>query len=472
MKLRSLVGSILAGVMLAGCGGGAADDFDLVIASGRVIDPESGLDGVRSVGIRDGRIAAIVEGRLTGERTIDATGHVVSPGFIDLHEHGQSEEAYSYMVRDGVTTALELEVGTPDIQGFYSDREGGQIVNYGVSIGHIGVRMELLGDPGEGIVPAGVGGSGGMTEEQLDEMERRIRVGLDQGAVAAGFGTAYTPGAEMSEIERMFGVAAEYGTTVHVHIRGGIAGFDSTVAAARRTGVPLHIVHINSSAGEDIDDFLEGVQVAVDAGQDVTTETYPYGAGMTEIQSALFDDWKTWPEEQFGAHQLVSTGERATRKTFAQAREEGGAVIIHGRTEEMTRKAVASPLTMIASDGFMVNGRGHPRTSGSYAKVLGRYVREEGLMSLTEAIRKMTIDPAVRLEARVPSMAHKGRIQVGADADITIFDPDTVIDHSTYLDATIPSGGIPWVIIAGEVVVDAGEVTARRPGRAVRAGGR
>lgn len=466
---QSLASLALAGVMVVGCSADSAEDFDLVISNGRVIDPESGLDGVRSVGIRDGRIAAIVEGVLTGARTIDATGHVVSPGFIDLHEHGQSEEAYSFMVRDGVTTALELEVGTPDIVGFYAEREGGQIVNYGASIGHIGVRMELLGDPGEGILPAGIGGSGSISAEQLDEMERRLREGLDQGAVAVGFGSAYTPGADMSEIERMFGVAAEYGTSAHIHMRGGIAGFDSTVAAARRSGVSLHFVHINSSAGEDIDAFLEGVQAAVDGGQDVTTETYPYGAGMTEIQSALFDDWESWPEERFGLHQLVSTGERTTRATFAKAREEGGTVIIHGRSEEMTRKAVASPLTMIASDGFIVGGRGHPRTSGSFAKVLGRYVREEGILSLPEAIRKMTIEPARRLEATVPAMANKGRLQVGADADVTIFDPATVIDHATYMDATIPSDGIPWVIIAGEVVVDEGAVTSARPGRGVRA---
>lgn len=457
MKLSDAVGLMVAGMMLTACGGDLDDDFDLVIVNGRVIDPESGLDGVRSIGIRDGRIAAIVEGELTGERTIDAAGHVVSPGFIDLHEHGQSEEAYSYMVRDGVTTALELEVGTPDVEGFYAERDGGQIVNYGASVGHVGIRMDLLGDPG------------GITAEQLDEMERRIRQGLDQGAVAVGFLTAYTPGADMSEIERMFGVAGEYGATVHIHMRGGVAGLDSTITAARRAGAPLHFVHINSSAGTDIDAFLSGVQAAVDAGQDVTTETYPYGAGMREIQSALFDDWESWPEERFGLHQLVSTGERTTRETFARAREEGGAVIIHGRTEEMTRTAVASPLTMIASDGFIVDGRGHPRTSGSYSKVLGRYVREEGLISLPEAIRKMTIAPALRLEPRVPSMANKGRIRVGADADITIFDPETVIDHSTYMDATIPAEGIPWVIIGGEVVVDGGEVTDARPGRAVRA---
>jgi dihydroorotase len=190
---------------------------------------------------------------------------------------------------------------------------------------------------------------------------------------------------------------------------------------------------------------------------------------MTSIQSALFDDWKTWPDARYGQHQLVSTGERLTRKTFEEARAKGGTVIIHGRSEEQTRAAIVSPLTMIASDGFIENGRGHPRTSGTYAKVLGRYVRDEKGLSLTDAVRKMTLDPAKRLEARVPMMAAKGRIKVGADADLTIFDPATVIDKSTYEDATIPSTGIPYVIVAGQVVVDGGQVTAARPGRAIRA---
>ena len=468
MRTSKLLAPLLAVSVLTGCSPETAEVFDLVIANGRVIDPESGLDAVRTLGIRDGRIAAIVEGELTGARTIDATGHVVSPGFVDLHEHGQSEEAYALMVRDGVTTALELEVGTPDVGAWYAAREGGQIVNYGVSVGHIGVRMAILEDPSEGILPSGIGGSGSLTAEQLDEMERRIREGIDQGAVAVGFGSAYTPGADMAEIERMFGVAAESGTGVHIHMRGGLAGLDSTLVAARRTGAPLHIVHINSSGEAEIDAFLAAVQAARDAGQDVTTETYPYGAGMTEVQSALFDDWESWPDELFGIHQLVSTGERLTRETFAQAREEGGTVIIHSRTEEMTRKAVASPLTMIASDGFIEDGRGHPRTSGSYSKVLGRYVRDEGLLSLPEAMRKMTIEPARRLEARVPSMANKGRIRVGADADLTVFDPATVIDRATYEDATIPAQGIPYVIVGGEVVVDGGAVTDARPGQAVR----
>jgi dihydroorotase len=252
-------------------------------------------------------------------------------------------------------------------------------------------------------------------------------------------------------------------------MRGGVAGLDSTIAAAKAAGAKLHFVHINSSADTLLPAFLDHVKAARDAGQDVTTEAYPYGAGMTEITSALFDDWRTWPDARFQLHQLVSTGQRLTRKTFGEARAKGGTVIIHGRSEEQTRMAVLSPLTMIASDGYIENGRGHPRTSGSYAKVLGKYVREAKALPLMDALRKMTVMPAQRLEARVPSMAQKGRVRIGADADLTIFDPVTVADRSTYEDATIPSAGIPYVIVGGQVVVDGGKLTAARPGRAIRA---
>jgi dihydroorotase len=300
-------------------------------------------------------------------------------------------------------------------------------------------------------------------------MELILREGLAQGAVAMGFGSAYTPGATMAEIERMFRVAAQGGVSAHIHMRGGLAGLRETIKAAAAAGARLHIVHVNSSAGNQIDGFLAAIQAARDAGQDVTTEAYPYGAGMTEIESALFDDWATYSDERLAQHQLVSTGERLTRKTFAQARKKGGTVIIHGRSEQQTRTAIASPLAMIASDGFIENGRGHPRTSGTYAKVLGRYVRDEQVVTLMDALRRMTLEPARRLERRTPAMAKKGRVSVGADADLTIFDPATVIDRATYEDASIPSAGIPYVVVGGQVVVDRGQVTKARPGRAVRA---
>lgn len=446
-----------------------APRYDLVIANGRVMDPESGLDAVRHVGVRGGTIEAISETPLLGARVIDAARHVVAPGFVDLHEHGQQEESYRMMVRDGVTSAFELEVGTGDVAAWYAARESGQLVNHGVSVGHIPARMKVLGDPGTGLLPAGIGGSGAANEAQLRAIEAILREGLAQGAVAVGFGSAYTPGATMQEIERMFRVAAEAGATVHIHMRGGLAGLRETIAAAAAARVSLHVVHVNSSAGDQLAGFLAAIQATRDAGQDVTTEAYPYGAGMTEIQSALFDDWESWPEERFAQHQLVSTGERLTRTTFAQARKTGGTVIIHDRPEQQTRAAIASPLPMIASDGFIENGRGHPRTSGTYAKVLGRYVREQGAVTLMDALRRMTLEPARRLERRVPAMARKGRVRVGADADLTVFDPATVIDRATYEDASIPSAGIPYVVVGGQLVVDAGQLTSARPGRAVRA---
>jgi N-acyl-D-aspartate/D-glutamate deacylase len=373
------------------------------------------------------------------------------------------------MVRDGVTSAFELEVGTGDVAAWYAARAPGQIVNYGVSIGHIPARMKVLGDPGKGLLPAGIGGSGTASEAHLAALETILREGLAQGAVAVGFGSAYTPGAPISEIERMFRVAAEGGASAHIHMRGGIKGLEETIAAAQAAKTALHVVHVNSSAGDELAAFLAAIKRARDAGQDVTTEAYPYGAGMTEIQSALFDDWEKWPDDRFGLHQLVSSGERLTRVSFAKARATGGTVIIHGRSEEQTRAAIVSPLSMIASDGFIENGRGHPRTSGTYAKVLGKYVREDKAVALMDALRRMTLEPARRLERRTPALTNKGRVKVGADADLTIFDPDAVIDRSTYENATIASAGIPYVIVGGQIVVDKGEVTAARPGRAVRA---
>ncbi len=461
---------LITAILASGCTSAPPSvTYDLVIANGRVMDPESGLDGVRHLGVTAGRVSAVSDTPLQGTRTIDASGHVVAPGFVDLHEHGQQDESYQMMVRDGVTSAFELEAGTADVNAWYAAREGGQIVNYGVSVGHIPARMRALGDPGRGLLPAGIGGTGSATDAQVAEMEATLRKGLAEGAVAVGMGSAYTPGAPMAELARMMRVAAQGQASVHIHIRGGLDGLKETIAAAKGAEAPLHIVHANSVSGDDVAAFMATIQAARDAGQDVTTEAYPYGAGMTEIQSALFDDWQSWPDDRFGQHQLVATGERLTRATFAKARAEGGTVIIHDRSDAQTRAAIVHPLAMIASDGFIENGRGHPRTSGTYAKVLGQYVREEQAIPLMDALRRMTIEPARRLERRVPAMAGKGRIKVGADADLTVFDPATVKDRATYENGAIPSAGIPYVVVGGQVVVDSGSVTSARPGRPVRA---
>ncbi len=460
--------TVWAAIMLAGmgCGGG----YDVVIENGRVLDPASGFDAIRNVGVRDGRIAAISEEPLTGDRVIDATGLVVAPGFIDLHQHGQNAESYRLKAQDGVTTALELEVGAGDVPTWYRERDGGQIINYGVSIGHIPVRMITMDDQGA-FLPSGPGGNATASPEHVAEMERRIDEGLAAGALGVGFGLAYTPAATTEEFEAMLRVARTHNAVAFIHLRGGSAGLHEALGSAAGTGTPLHVVHVNSSGGARIAEFLALIDRAQASGQDVTTEAYPYNASNMQIESALFDDWESYSDEEFQIHQWVATGERLTRETFAKYRAQGGSVIIHSRTDAMTRTAITSPLTMIASDGSIVrNNQAHPRSAGTFARVLGKYVREEGVVSLMDAIRRMTIAPASRLEARVPGMARKGRVQVSADADLTVFDPETVIDRATYTEGTIPSEGIEYVLIGGVLVVDAGRfVDGVAPGSAIRA---
>ena len=466
-KLSSLLGKLtIALIPLLGMA--QSDEFDVVINNGRVIDPETGLDAKRHIGVLAGRIVAISEQSLAGERIIDASGLVVAPGFIDLHAHGQSEEAYRLMVQDGVTSGFELEIGTATVADWYAERAGGQVLNYGISIGHIPVRMVLFNDEGR-FLPTGSGGSGIAGPEIMDRMAAMIRQGLAEGAVAMGFGLAYTPAATQTEFESILAIAAEAQASAHIHTRGGLEGLQQIITSANKVSAPLHIVHANSSGGSAISEFLGMIQTARDRGQDVTTEMYPYGASYSDIASALFDNWETWEDDRFGRNMWVETGERLTRESFGRYRQIGGGVITFSRTEEMTRIALLHPLTMIASDGRILNGKGHPRSSGTYSKVLGQYVREERLITLMDALRRMTIEPAMRLEAFVPAMTNKGRIRIGADADIAVFDPETIIDRATYTDPIQPSAGIKYVLVNGGVVLDNGVLDPTvRTGVAIR----
>jgi dihydroorotase len=216
--------------------------------------------------------------------------------------------------------------------------------------------------------------------------------------------------------------------------------------------------------------MLQIIGEAQSRGLDVTTEAYPYTAGMTEIQSANYDAWEHGPDERFGLLEWPSTGERLTRESFLKYRKVGGPVIGHTNTEDMVAVAINSPLTMIASDAYMTNGIGHPRTTGTFSKVLGRYVRDARSLSLMDALRKMTLMPARRLESRIPAMREKGRVRVGADADVAIFDAARIVDRSTYREPTLPPDGMRHVIVNGVIVVDDGRVLPGvAPGKAVRA---
>jgi N-acyl-D-aspartate/D-glutamate deacylase len=471
-----LVGS--AAWMLARSGASnAAESYDLVIANGRVMDPESGLDAVRSVGIRGGKIVAISDRPLAGKQTIEARGLVVAPGFIDLHQHGQDAENYALKAADGVTTALELEVGVADVDRWYGEREGKARINFGASAGHIAVRMAVMHDPGE-LLPRGDAAHRVATAAELEEISAMLEMGLKRGAVAVGLGPAYTEAATSQEILDVFRVAAKYHASCHVHIRGAgtavlegnFIGFEEVMAAAAITGAPLHVVHIQSTGGPNVIQELQMIAETRSRGMDVTAESYPYNKGMTSIQAAMFDHREDEPDSYFASLLWPATGEYLTKESFLRYREQGGWVIVPGNTLENVHAATVSPLTMIASDGYVTNGHGHPRTSGTYALVLGRYVREEKALDLMTALKKMTVMPAQRLEKRAPMFKDKGRIRVGADADITVFDPDRVIDKATYEKPLQHSEGIPFVLVNGVPVIKDGQlVDGVFPGKAARA---
>jgi N-acyl-D-aspartate/D-glutamate deacylase len=459
--------------------------YDLVIAGGRVIDPETGLDAVRHVGISGGTVARVSADPLTGAATIAARGLVVAPGFIDLHSHGQDAENDRLKVLDGVTTALELEVGLPDVAKFYAAREGRALVHFGATASHPWARAAALGAPDAAgqIVPA----SGPATNEpaspaQIERMKDALDAGLRAGALGIGMGLAYTPGATRREAIEIFRLAAARRVPIYVHVRSSgrtepgssIEAIAEVIAAAAITGAPLHIVHINSSGLRDAPECLRLVEGARARGLDVTTEAYPYGAGMTMVNSALFNaGWQTRLGIDEKDLQLVETGERLTRESFERlhALPESKAVLLFLNPDEIVDAVITHPLAMVASDGWIERGKGHPRGAGTYARVLARYVREQQRLTLIDAIRKMSYLPARRLEGAAPAARLKGRLQEGADADLVVFDAAAVTDHATYEAPARPSTGFRHVLVGGVAVVrDGAIVEGPMPGKALKGG--
>jgi len=439
-------------------------DYDIVLKNGRVIDPETGLDAVRNVGIRGNRIAEISANPLMGKEVIDVTNLVVSPGFIDPHVHGMTNKEHEYQVHDGVTTAMELEGGIEEIGKWLAFQRNKSIVNYGASACHRWARADVLYQAGQ---QAGNGLEKGSSQFSYmplgpSEMEASLELldrELKSGALGIGVPIAYYPGATREEIFNVYEFAASRKTIIFSHVRDGKAvAIQQAIADAAANGTSLHIVHLNSSSLDEISLGLRMVTKAQQQGLDITTEVYPYTAASTSLESALFDEgWQQRLGITFKDLQWVETGERLSEATFEPYRKKGGVVIIHMMKPEWIETGLKSPITMVGSDGMRYSRLAHPRTAGTFSRILGVYVREQKVLTLMEALRKITIMPAQRLETISPMMRSKGRMQVGVDADITIFDPATIIDKATFEGGLKFSEGIHHVLVNGVFVVKAGK---------------
>ena len=341
------------------------------------------------------------------------------------------------------------------------DSRGKAVIHYGASVGHVPARMAATNDTSDWL-PAGPAATRAATDPEQIRTLDLIREGLKEGGVGIGMGIAYTPFASRAEILDVFKVAAKARVPIFVHMRGAgrkdpgvVESLQEMISDAAIAGASVHIVHLNSSSGQAFELGLSIVRGAKARGIDVSYEAYPYIAGMTRLESAIFNPgFREHLDMDYKDIMLVDTGERLNEETFKEYRKKGATVITFSMRDQDIDQAMAAPDVIVASDGWIEKGKGHPRAAGTYSRVLAHYVRERKVLSLKDAIRKMSYLPAARLEKIVPEMRRRGRINVGAFADIAIFDPNRVQDKATYQNPAQYSVGITHVLVNGTLVVE------------------
>lgn len=449
----------------------AQDTYDLVILNGRVMDPETGRDEVADVGIRGDRIAVITTDAIQGRDTLDATGHMVAPGFIDILSSIHPErKAHEDKAGDGVTTAIGLHGGPRDIQGYVARQEAARpVVNYAATVDHRAIR-EAVGITDRYAAAA---------LEQIPEMKELARQAIRDGAVGIGFGLNYSPGASYEEVFAMFQVAGEFGVMAapHARYKGNVFPFTMSLATmevlamAAATGASLQMIHLISSTVGSAPLSIALIEGARARGVDVGFDFHVWTRNQTSLQSALYDEgWQArFGGADYSCLYVAETQENLTEARFYELRAQPGALSVQCEfiPEEEIVMGIRSPLGVITSDGGgLVDGTGHPRSVGTFARFLGRYVRDQGVVDWMEGLRRITLLPAQRVDRAMPLMRWKGRMQEGMDADITVFHPETVQERATYASPDQRSAGIAWVIVNGEVAMDHGvAVEGAAPGR-------
>jgi N-acyl-D-aspartate/D-glutamate deacylase len=489
--------------------------YDLVLRGGRVVDPESGLDMVCDVAVSGGQIAAIGSVPATAISELDVTGHVVTAGFVDMHSHVTDVAGMRLRALDGVTTAFELEAGVTPVEPAYRQAAAeGRPINYGFAASWALARMEAVGgvalEAGLGTFMANIATpawQGPATPPQISQILDRLAADLAAGALGIGMLVGYAPGADPDEYLRVARLAAEAGVPTFTHARDLIEvapttlmdGAEEIVRAAAETGAHMHYCHVNSTSLRHVDRVLDVVSRAQAAGSRVTTEAYPYGAGMTGIGAAFLSPERL-PERGLTPADLTyaPTGEQVgTERRLRELRADdpGGLAIIRHLDEDdpadrqVMLRSLTFPDSIVASDAMPLTWSGgvpdqmtwplpgtvftHPRTAGTFARALRMLGGSDGRLGLTETLRRCSLLPAQLLETRVPAMRRKGRVRTGTDADIVVFDPATVRDQATYAQSTRPSAGIRHVVVNGELLVRDGAIrTGALPGKPVRAAAR